>query len=166
MRRPPGLRLAVAALAVVAACSGDDGGGADDDGAAEDGASATSTSTSIVFTGDPGSSFCTQLRDARLEVDLDEDSATPAEVEAAFTAVLEALGTVVEQSPPELAEDTALVLAGMVALDDALRAVGYSYDDLAADPARAVAVSRAANDPAFAVANARIAAYRAQVCDR
>ena len=165
MRRRLGPLLAVAALAV-AACSGGDDDGSAADGAAADRAPSTSTSTSIVFTGDPGSPFCTQLRDARLEVALDEEAASPADVEAAFTAVLEALAVVAEQSPPELAEDTTLVLAGMVALDDALRAVGYSYDDLAGDPARAVAVSRAANDPAFAVANARIEAYRTQVCDR
>ena len=150
---------AAALVAALVGCSDDD------DGAAGDRSDASSTtSTTVRFTGDPASPFCTVLREVELDGALGRPASSPAEVEAAFGTVLEALARVTEQAPPELAEDTALVLTGMVALDDALRAVGYSYDALAAEPALAVEVSRAANDPAFAVANARIEAYKDQVC--
>jgi hypothetical protein len=51
----------------------------------------------------------------------------------------------------------------MDSLDDALAAVGYDYDALAASGA-ADEVLTAVNDPAFADAGARLAAYRSQVC--
>jgi hypothetical protein len=143
-------------LLVAAGCSGDD------DHAAS--SSTSATTTSVTFTGDPQSPFCGVLREVELQGVLDGAAASAADVEAAFAAVLEALGRVVEHSPPELAEATALVLSGMAALDGALRAVGYSYDALAAEPELAVEVSQAANDPAFAVASARIEAYKQQVC--
>lgn len=163
-RRAGGLALACAAVALGAAatgCSGDDDGGRE--GAASPSTSSSTTST-VVFRGDPGSPFCEVLREVRLQGLLDDESATPAEVQSAFATVLGALGRVAEAAPPELEEDTALVLAGMVALDDALSSIGYRYDALAAEPELAVQVSRAANDPAFARANVRIEAYKAQVC--
>lgn len=162
--------LAAALVAVVlgsaaVGCADDDDAAQEAERAAEGSAStSSSTSTSIQFTGDADSPFCSRLRDVRLEGLLDGEVATPAEVEAAFVAVLGALQELADVAPPELVEDTSLVLAGMVALDDALRAVGYSYDALAAEPEVAVQVSRAANDPAFADANARIEAYKDQVC--
>ena len=159
MRRGLAVVLVSAAL-VVAACSDDDDG----DASRDEPTPSSSSSTSLVFTGDPGSPFCTLLRELEVGGVLDDQAATAAEVEAGFTTLLEVLGRVAEQAPPELAEDTALVLAGVAALDDALRAVGYSDEALAAEPALAVEVSRAANDPAFAVANQRIEAYKAQVC--
>jgi hypothetical protein len=56
-----------------------------------------------------------------------------------------------------------LVADGMDALDAALAAVGYDFDALATSDA-ADAVVAAVNDPAFADAGVRLAAYRAQVC--
>jgi hypothetical protein len=156
-----GFAAALAAAVLLAAgCSDDDDG--DDEGA---GAPVSSTTTStVVFRGDPGSPFCALLREVQLQGLLGGEAATAQEVEAGFTQVLAALGRVAEEAPPELQEDTALVLAGVAALDDALRAVGYRDEALAADPALAVEVSKAANDPAFAQASARIEAYKDQVC--
>jgi hypothetical protein len=155
-----GFAAALAAAVLLAAgCSDDDDG--DDEGA---GAPVSSTTSTVVFRGDPGSPFCALLREVQLQGLLGGEAATAQEVEAGFTQVLAALGRVAEEAPPELQEDTALVLAGVAALDDALRAVGYRDEALAADPALAVVVATAANDPAFAQASARIEAYKDQVC--
>jgi hypothetical protein len=159
VRRGIAVVLGGALLLVATACSGDDD---DLDGDAAEARS--STTSTLVFTGDPASPFCTLLREVEVDGLLDEEAASAAEVEAGFTTVLDVLGRVAERAPEELREDTALVLAGVAALDDALRAVGYSYDALAAEPDLAVEVSRSANDPAFAVANQRIEAYKSQVC--
>jgi hypothetical protein len=160
MRWRPSVLVLGAALLAATACSGDD----DEGGGAGEASERGSTTSTLVFTGDPASAFCTLLREVEVAGLLDEEAASTAEVEAGFTTVLDVLARVAEQAPEELREDTALVLAGVAALDDALRAVGYSYEALAADPDLAVEVSRSANDPAFAVANQRIEAYKGQVC--
>ncbi len=158
MRRGVAVLLAAALPVALSACSDDDDGGGD-------GSAAASSSTStLVFTGDPASPFCTSVRELEVEGLLEGRPASAADVEAGFTTMLDVLGQLAEQAPEELREDTALVLAGVAALDDALRAVGYSYDRLAAEPELALEVSRSANDPAFAVANHRIEAYKDQVC--
>jgi hypothetical protein len=154
MRRA--LAVLLAAGVLLTACSDDgDGGG--------DRSSASSTSTTVVYTGDPASGFCTLLRDLALDEVLSQPSETAAEVEVAFTHLLDVLHQTAAAAPPELEEDTALLVAGIAALDDALRSVGYSYDALADSP-DGPQVSAAVNDPAFAVAGAHITAYKQQVC--
>lgn len=155
MRRALAVGLAVLLLA---ACSGDEG-----DGGREDGSSPSSTTTTVVYTGDPGSAFCGRLRDLSLDDVLSQPSESAADVEAAFTRLLDVLDQTAAAAPPELQEDIALLVAGIAALDDALRAVGYSYDALAESP-DGPEVSAAVNDPAFAVAGEHISAYKAQVC--
>ena len=137
------------------ACSGGDD--ADGDGAA------SSTSTTIRYTGDPASPFCSLVRDLALDDTLSTPSESATEVEAAFTHLLDVLHQAAAAAPPELQEDTALVAAGIAALDDALRAVGYSYDALADSPG-GPEVSAAVNDPAFTLAGQHISAYKVQVC--
>lgn len=160
MRRAVALAVALlvtaTATATVGACSGGDD--ADDDRA--DG---STTSSTYVFTGDPQGPFCQVLRDLALDDALDRPSDTPDDVEASFTLLLDQLHRAADAAPPELVEDTALLVAGIASLDDALRSVGYDYDALAASE-QGPAVAAAVNDPAFGVAGDRIEAYRAQVC--
>lgn len=146
------------AVVVLGACSGDDGG--DDPDAARP---STTTTAPLVFTGDPDGAFCQVLREYSGPDVLGSPSETPEQVEAAYTSAIEILGRIADAAPPELVEDTALVLEGFVALDAALRPVGYDADALLDSPAGPEVVA-AVNDPAFAVAGDRIAAYKAQVC--
>lgn len=146
--------LCAAGLAVsVAACSNGD----------DDRGDGTTTSSSLVFTGDPAGPFCALLRDMALREVLGEPAASASDVEAGFSELLEILRRAAGSSPPELREDTALLLAGVGSLDDALRAVGYDYDALASSEAGPT-VAAAVNDPAFGVAGDRIEAYKEQVC--
>jgi hypothetical protein len=158
-----GLRLAAVALAGALAVTGT--AACSDDGGADDGdaAASSSTTTSIVFTGDPASPFCGVLRDLEADTVLDRPSASPQDVEAAYTHLLEVLHRAASSAPPELQADTGLLYEGIAALDDALRAVGYDYDALAGSPS-GPSVSAAVNDPAFTVAGDRIQAYKHQVC--
>jgi hypothetical protein len=155
------MRKAAAALAVAlvlgAACS-DDGGGRSDDAAER-----STTTSSIVFTGDPASPFCGVMKDLGSDTVLAEPSESPGDVEAAYTHLLDVLQRAVQAAPPELQSDVGLLLEGISALDDALRAVGYDYDALSASP-EGPAVSASVNDPSFAVAGDRIQAYKHQVC--
>ena len=140
----------------MAACSGDDSDGeADPD--------LSITTTTIVFTGDAGSPFCTELRDLALQDVLAEPAQTPADLETGFTTLLGLLQRAADAAPEELRADTALLVEGISALDDALRAVGYSYDALAESP-EGPTVAAAVNDPTFGVAGDRIEAYKRQVC--
>jgi hypothetical protein len=151
-------RLAAGAVALAllvagaAACS-------DDDGAAPD---PTST-TALVFTGDAASAFCALLRDAQIDEAFDVPAVTPAELEANYTETILLFAEAAEQAPPEVQTDIGLVLQGLIALDDSLRAVGYSFEALEQSP-DAAEIATALNDPAFRVAGERIEAYRTQVC--
>jgi hypothetical protein len=136
------------------ACSGGDDG---------DRAASSSTSTTVVYSGDPGSPFCSLLRELGVDDVLNKPSESSTQMEAAFTHLLDVLHRTAAAAPPELQEDTALLAAGIAALDDALRSVGYSYDALAESP-NGPEVSAAVNDPAFKVAGDHISAYKAQVC--
>jgi hypothetical protein len=160
MRRPVAGAIAagVAAVLLLAACSGDDGGPT----TAHDAPGSTTTVT-YRFTGPAGSPFCAVLRDVGLDTTLDRPSDSPQEMEAAYTHLLEQLGRADDAAPEELQADTALLVAGITELDDALRAVGYDYDALSASP-QGPAVVAAVNDPQFGVAGDRIQAYKHQVC--
>ena len=103
------------------------------------------------------------LRDLAVDTVLEDPSESAEEVEAAFTHLLDVLHRAADAAPPELAEDTALLVAGIASLDDALRSVGYDYDALA-ESDQGPAVAAAVNDPAFGVAGDRIEAYKHQVC--
>lgn len=155
MRRAVALLSATALL--VLGCSGDDGG----DGADRD--DEGSTTSTVVFSGDRDGPFCRVLQDLAVDTVLDEPARSVAEVEASFTHLIELLHRADAAAPPELSEDTALLVAGIVSLDDALRSVGYDYDALAESDQGPV-VATAVNDPAFGVAGDRIEAYKRQVC--
>ena len=161
--RHAALVLAVCAAAL-AACSddSDEGGGAPTTTSA--GAEATSTTTEApTFTGDPGSSFCTLLREIDPTSLLTGDPADPAAVEEGFRRLVAVLRDLHAVSPQEVEPDVALVADGIEALDAALAAVGYDFDALAASGA-ADEVTTAVNDPAFTTAGTRLSAYRTQVC--
>lgn len=156
MRRTVALAAAVLlATAAVGSCSG-----GDDD--APEGAAA-STTTTVRFTGDPESAFCALLRQYAADDANADPPQTPEATDAGYRTVLDQLQAASEAAPPELQEDTALVLAGMAAYVDALRAAGFDQEALAASP-RGLEVSAAINDPAFSTANVRIEAYKTQVC--
>ncbi len=164
MRRAVATMAAVVLVLAAAGCADDGGDDGGDDGDGP-GSEEEAVSTSVPrFEGDPESSFCTLLREVRLQGVLEEPADSAADVEAGFSQLIGVLTRTAEQAPEELATDVGLVLAGVVALDDALRAVGYSYDALSRSPS-AAEVSAAINDPSFAVAGDRIEAYRAQVCN-
>jgi len=157
MRRAVALLSAAVLLLAPAACSGDDGDSGDD------AADASTTTSTLVFTGDREGPFCRVLRDLAVDTVLEDPSESAEEVEAAFTHLLDVLHRAADAAPPELAEDTALLVAGIASLDDALRSVGYDYDALA-ESDQGPAVAAAVNDPAFGVAGDRIEAYKHQVC--
>jgi hypothetical protein len=147
---------AVTALLAITACSH-----------AGRGTSATTdaapTSTTVHFTGDAGSAFCARLKELDTQDVLQGDKGAPASVEAGFAKLRQVLTDTAAQAPDELRPDITAIAAGIAALDDALRSVGYSYDALA-DAPNALEVSAAVNDPAFTEAGDRITAYKAQVC--
>jgi hypothetical protein len=122
------------------------------------------TATTLHFTGDAHSSFCTRLRDLNTQDVLTGDKGgSPASVEAGFARLRQVLTDTAAAAPDDLRRDITAIAAGIAALDDALRSVGYSYDALSHAP-NALDVSAAVNDPAFGEAGARITAYKAQVC--
>lgn len=125
---------------------------------------ASTTTTVPTFTGDRGSEFCRVLRDVDLRGVLEGDADTPEEVAAGFGRLVEVLEQAEGVSPPEVRDDAGLLAERVSHLNRALAEVGYDFDALAVAP-RAAAAVRAVNDPAFAVANERLEAYRGQVCD-
>jgi hypothetical protein len=151
------------AVAVLGGCStGDDEGSATTTTATRSGTSATTEPPD--YEGDPDSPFCTLLRDVDTTSILAGDADDPASVEAALARLVEVLADASETAPPDIVEDVALVAGGVAALDEALAAVGYDFEALAASDAGAE-VMAAANDPVFADAGTRLAAYRTQVCE-
>ena len=153
MRARGATAVALAALALLAAtgCSDDD-----------DQAGSAST-TALHFEGDPDSEFCAELRQAQIDDGFRVPAGTPAELEANYTATIRLFTDAARVAPPEIQTDVGLVLQGLIAFDDALRAVGYSFEALEQSP-DAAQISAAVNDPAFRVAGDRIEAYKAQVC--
>lgn len=143
------------AVGVAAACSGDDATAGPDP--------APTTTEAPRFEGDADSPFCVLLRDADVTAVLRGADGSPANVEAGFRAIVDVLDRAAEAAPSEVAEDAAVLADGMAALDEALAAVGYDFDVLAASP-DAAEVTEAVNDPAFTVAGDRLRAYRTQVC--
>lgn len=125
---------------------------------------ATSPSTAPPsFTGDEGSPFCALLADVDLAGALTGSSADPDAVGRVVQGLADVLVEAAELAPGDIAADVALVADGMVSLDGALAEVGYDFDALAASGS-GDEVLAAVNDPAFAAAGTRLAAYRAQVC--
>jgi hypothetical protein len=141
-------------LASAAGCSDDD---------EDEAAPAATSTTQLVFVGDADSPFCDLLRRAQVDETLSVPAGTPTELEANYTSTIQLFAQAAEQAPPEVQTDVGLVLQGLIALDDALRAVGYSFEALEQSP-DAAQISAAVNDPAFRVAGDRIEAYRTQVC--
>lgn len=157
----------LAALLLVAGCSdGDDEAASttsQDAGTTAERSDSSSTTAPPEYTGDPDSAFCTLLRETDPGTVLAGDAGDPASVEAAFGRLVDVLARATEAAPPEIADDVALVAAGIGALDGALAAVGYDFDAMATSGA-AEEISTAVNDPAFVDAGARLSAYRTQVC--
>ena len=135
----------------------------DDEGSATTTTSRVSTTTAPRFTGDPDSPFCALLRGVDASVVPSGDLADPAAVEVAFRELVQVLHDALAVAPPEIESDLALVSQGIDALDASLSQVGYDFDVLAAS-GEGDTISEAVNDPAFADAGARLAAYRSQVC--
>jgi hypothetical protein len=149
---------------VVAACSGDDADSTEPDLAATSTLPPTSATTAPpVFVGDAGSPFCALLEEAAVDEALQGDGEDPAAVADAFGTVVDVLQEAATLAPTEIVADVTLVAEGMAALDAALAAVDYDFDALAASGA-APEVLAAVNDPVFADAGVRLAAYRSQVC--
>ena len=155
MRARAATAVALAALLLLGAT-----GCSDDDDEAE---SASTTTTTLHFEGDPASEFCALLRQAQVDGGLQAPAATPAELEANYTETIRLFTEAAGTAPPEVQTDVGLVLQGLIAFDDALRAVGYSFEALEASP-DAARISAAVNDPSFRIAGDRIEAYKAQVC--
>lgn len=156
--------LATLVLLGAVACSGGDGEGAATTTTADPGtAESSSTTAPPDYTGDPGSPFCTLLRDTDPSTILAGDGGDPAAVEQAFTRLVGVFADARALAPSEIAADVGLVADGIQALDAALAAVGYDFTALAATP-QAAEVTAAVNDPVFTDAGARISAYRSQVC--
>lgn len=146
------------------ACSGGDGEDAATTTTADPGTVESSSTTAPPdYTGDPGSPFCTLLRDTDPSTILAGDGGDPAAVQQAFTRLVGVFADARALAPSEIAADVGLVADGIEALDAALAAVGYDFTALAATP-QAAEVTAAVNDPVFTDAGARISAYRSQVC--
>ena len=159
----PHLALVVAAAVLVASCSG----GGDDAAAADRTTTTTAVDTTTTeapsFTGDADSPFCELLRGVDPNTLLSGDPADPSAVEAGFRRLVGVLRDLHDLAPPEVEADAAVVANGIEALDEALAAVDYDFDALAASGA-AAEVTDAVNDPAFTTAGNRLSAYRTQVC--
>ncbi len=120
--------------------------------------------TAPSFTGDADSPFCALLDDVDVATVLGGVNGTPDAVASAFQQLVDLLVQTAELAPSDIQADVALVAGGMVSLDAALATVDYDFDALAASPSSGE-VLEAINDPAFADAGARLAAYRTQVCN-
>jgi hypothetical protein len=135
--------------------------GACSDDRASEGAGTTTTAPSTTevpaFTGDADSDFCRLLSDVDLRTLTGEDGEASS-VQAAFAELIDLFVDAELVAPPEIKPDMTLLGEGIFLLDQSLFDVGYDFDRLPDDVVRAV------NDPAFADAGARLAAYRTQVC--
>lgn len=151
-------------MATLAACSdGSDEGSGASTTTSSPADTTSSTTEPPTFTGDAGSPFCRLLRDVDPTSLLDGDPGDPVAVEASFRRLVGVLRDLRALAPQEVEPDAALLTGGIEALVEALAAVGFDFDALAASPA-ADQVTEAVNDPAFTTAGSRLSAYRAQVC--
>ena len=150
---------------MLASCS--DGETADDEAVAittTTGVDDATTTSAPTFTGDADSSFCNLLGDVDLATVLGGVEGDPTAVASSFQQLVDLLVRAAELAPDAVRADVALVADGMVSLDSALAAVGYDFDALAASRSSGEVIE-AVNDPAFADAGVRLAAYRTQVCN-
>lgn len=116
------------------------------------------SSTSVpTFTGDADSAFCTLLEQVDLGT-LTADGGGDGSIQGAFAQLIDVFLEAELVAPPEIKADITLVGEGVFLLDQALFEVGYDFDRLPDEVVQAV------NDPSFADAGARLAAYRTQVC--
>jgi hypothetical protein len=116
------------------------------------------------YTGDRDSPFCELIRSVDIVDVVGGAQDDAAALGAAFQQLVDVLVDAAELAPDEIRSDVALVADGMTSLDAALAQVGYDFDALAASGAGGE-VLEAVNAPVFADAGARLAAYRAQVCE-
>lgn len=150
--------LVLALLLASAACRDGDSDG--------DAASTTTTVASTTlpsFAGDATSAFCTNpnLRGG-VPDPFAGAAATPDERRASFNQVRVALDDIAATAPEDIAADIAAVREGLDLLATYLERYGYDLDRAAAE---GTADERALfDDPRFAAAGGRIAAYVDQVC--
>ncbi len=148
-------------MLALAACAGGDGSSSGGQ-ASSSTAPPPSSTAGPTFTGDEGSPFCRLLDGVDLGV-VDRAGGEPAALAQAFTTLVDVLVEAARLAPPEIRVDVTLVAEGMTAFDAALAAVGYDVVALS-ESAEGPEVAAAVNDPAFAEAGERLAAYRQQVC--
>jgi hypothetical protein len=123
----------------------------------------STTATTVRYTGDPHSPFCSMLASLDGGAAAQDRTADPAAVEQGMTRYREELGRLDAASPEAIQPDVHKLATGIAHLDDALRSVGYSWAALSqAD--RAVTVEAEIDDPAYTAAGRHVTAYRAQVC--
>ena len=125
-------------------------------------ADTTSTTTVPSYGGDPDSDFCQELSSAadRPLLDPFASGIDARELDLRLRALLVRFERLVSVAPPEVADDVALVAAGLVTLDEALARHGH---DLAA-AAEAGEDLSFLDAPEFGDVALRIAAYQQQVC--
>jgi hypothetical protein len=146
--------LALLALVMLTACSGSGTSTA---------TTAKTTTTALTFAGDPQSAFCTSeaLRKGVPDPFADP-SATPEQLRARFAEVRAALATLAPLAPEELTKDMKDVQSGIEVLGSFLERVGF---DLGRAAAESTDADRAKfDDPRYAAAGVRLAAYVKQVC--
>ncbi len=149
--------LVLALLLAPAACG-------DGDGDPATTTTTTAASTTVPsFTGDAGSAFCTN---SNLRGGVPDPfagaAATPEQRRASFAAVRAAFDDIAADAPEEIAADIGAVRQGLDLLATYLEGYGYDLDRAAAEGSpeeRALF-----DDPRFASAGRRIAAYVDQVC--
>jgi hypothetical protein len=124
---------------------------------------ASTTVTTIHYTGDAHSSFCTMLGqadDGTVTQDTTRDAATVRDGMTRYRTQLEELDAA---APDVIQPDVHLIAKGVADLDDALRSVGYRWDDLSSAD-NVLEVQSEINDPDYTTAGAHVTAYRTQVC--
>jgi hypothetical protein len=135
-----GIVAAVAASVVaVAACGGDDAGG--------DRAAFCDAASSYEQAGAPNPS-----------------TASPAELEAAFSDAREALDRMEDTAPDEIADDVATVATTMGAFFEALAEKGYDYEAFINDPDGLAAADALSSDD-IATATGNLERFIADECE-
>ena len=122
------------------------------------------SSTTVHYTGDPHSRFCSML--GQLEDDptsTENQTKDPSAVRAGMTRYRSQLDQLDQAAPADIEPDIHVLDKGFGDLDDALASVGYSWDQLGSAD-HALDVQSEINDPAFTTAGDHVSAYKAQVC--
>ena len=156
--RPAPLLAAALLLGSLTACRHHD-----DRPAADRSRPEVTITTTVRYTGDPRSPFCTMLASLAAGAPAQDRTADPAAVQQGMTRYRSQLEQLDAVAPRAIQPDVHRLATGIAHLHDALAAVGYRWDALArAD--RAVTVEAEITDPAYTTAGQHLTAYKAQVC--